>query len=276
MMAQSSRHSLYGGHTRRQLLQGAAAGGVLATLGAWPSQALASSPAFEAKTLAQVAKALGAKSVAVSADVRMTTLDYAENGAAVPVDIATSLTGVERIALFVEKNPSPLVAVFSPSEWVDTALTLHTKMAQTSAVYALVILADGRALFAKKEVKVVLGSCGAVSDTPDNVDAKRSTEPTRIRAQIQGESALVRMRMAHEMESGQRKNAAGKLVPAWHIEQVTVQLNGKPVLSADWGPGVSRNPYLQFTLKKAKAGDKLSVTWRDNKGAMRTDDLLLV
>ena len=90
------------------------------------------------------------------------------------------------------------------------------------------------------------------------------------------DSALVRMRMAHEMESGQRKNAAGKLVPAWHIDQVTVQLNGKPVLTADWGPGVSRNPYLQFTLKKAKAGDKLTVVWRDNKGALRSDDQLLV
>lgn len=264
------------GHTRRQLLQGTAAAGVCASLGAWPTLAVAASPAFEAKTLTQVAKALGAKSVTASVDVRLNTLDYAENGAAVPVDIGTSLSGVERIALFVEKNPTPLIAVFQTGESVDTALTVHTKMAQTSAVFALVILADGRALFAKKDVKVVLGSCGAVSETPDNVDAKRATEPTRMRVQIQGDSALVRMRMAHEMESGQRKNAAGKLVPAWHIDQVTVQLNGKPVLTADWGPGVSRNPYLQFTLKKAKAGDKLTVVWRDNKGALRSDDQLLV
>lgn len=258
-------------NTRRQLLQGVAATGVCASLWPWPSLAAASS-VFDTKSLAQLAKALGAKSVTASAEVRLNTLDYAENGAAVPVDIATSLTGVERIALFVEKNPTPLVAVFAPGELLDTALTLHTKMAQTSAVYALAVLADGRALFAKKDVKVILGSCGAVSDTPDNVDAKRVTEPTRIRAQIQGESALVRMRMAHEMESGQRKNAAGKLVPAWHIELVTVQLNGKPVLTAQWGPGVARNPYLQFSLKKAGAGDKLSVSWRDNRGALRVDD----
>ena len=262
--------------TRRRLLERAAASGVWLTCGAWPQLARATSPAFEGKTLAQVAKALGAKSVATSADVRLNTLDYAENGAAVPVDISTSLPGVERIVLFVEKNPTPLIAVFQLGDAMEAALTLHTKMAQTSAVYALVILADGRALWAKKEVKVVLGSCGSVSETPDNVDAKRPTEPTRIRAQIQGDSALVRMRMAHEMESGQRKNAAGKQVPAWHIDQVAVQLNGKPVLTADWGPGVSRNPYLQLTLKKAKAGDKLSVVWRDNKGAMRTDDLVLV
>ncbi len=261
---------------RRQLLQHAAASGACLAYGVRPALALASAPVFEGKTLAQVAKALGAKSIAASADVRLNTLDYAENGAAVPVDISTSLTGVERVVLFVEKNPTPLIAVFQLSEAVDTVLTLHTKLAQTSAVYAMVITADGRALHAKKEVKVVLGSCGAVSETPDNVDAKRPTEPTRIRAQNQGDSTLVRMRMAHEMESGQRKNAVGKLVPTWHINQVSIQLNGKLIVAADWGPGVSRNPYLQFTLKKAKPGDKLSVIWRDNKGAMRTDDLLLV
>ena len=262
--------------SRRTLLQQVALASVCLAGGAWPGLALAAAPAFEGKSLAQVAKALGAKSLTASADVRLNTLDYAENGAAVPVDISTSLPGVERIVLFVEKNPTPLIAVFQLGDAMEAALTLHTKMAQTSTVYALLIMADGRALWAKKEVKVVLGSCGAVSDTPDNVDAKRPTEPTRIRAQIQGDSALVRMRMAHEMESGQRKNAAGKQVPAWHIDQVAVQLNGKPVLTADWGPGVSRNPYLQFTLRKAKAGDKLSVVWRDNKGAMRTDDLVLV
>jgi thiosulfate oxidation carrier complex protein SoxZ len=261
---------------RRKFLQHMATSGVCLAYGLRPALALASTPVFAFKTLAQVAKALGAKSVAASADVRLNTLDYAENGAAVPVDIATSLSGVERIVLFVEKNPTPLIAVFQIGDSMDAALTLHTKMAQTSAVYAMVITADGRALYAQKEVKVVLGSCGSVSETPDNVDVKRPTEPTRIRAQIQGDVALVRMRMAHEMESGQRKNAAGKLVPAWHIDHVSIQLNGKPVLTADWGPGVSRNPYLQFTLKKAKAGDKLSVVWRDNKGAMRTDDLLLV
>jgi thiosulfate oxidation carrier protein SoxY/thiosulfate oxidation carrier complex protein SoxZ len=261
---------------RRTLLQNATVQSLLWSAGVWSRPAQAALPVFESKTLAQVVKALGAKSLAASADVRLSTLDYAENGAAVPVDIATKLPGVERIALFVEKNPTPLIAVFQISDAVDTALTVHTKMAQTSDVVAVVILSDGRAFFAKKEVKVVLGSCGTTSEISEVVDSKRPTEPTRIRAQLQGESALVRMRMAHEMESGQRKNAAGKLVPAWHIDQVTISLNGKPVLSADWGPGVSKNPYLQLTLKKAKPGDKLTVVWHDNKAVSRTDDMLLV
>jgi sulfur-oxidizing protein SoxZ len=78
--------------------------------------------------------------------------------------------------------------------------------------------------------------------------------------------------MSHEMETGQRKDAAGKAIPAWFIQEVSAQLNGKPVLNAQWGPSVSKNPFLQFSIKGAKPGDKIAVTWRDNKGDSRTDE----
>jgi sulfur-oxidizing protein SoxZ len=94
----------------------------------------------------------------------------------------------------------------------------------------------------------------------------------RIRAQVAGDKATVRVLMSHEMESGQRKDAAGNTVPAWYIQEVTASLNGKVVLTADWGPAVSKNPFLQFTVKGAKAGDKLAVTWKDTKGESRTDE----
>jgi sulfur-oxidizing protein SoxZ len=97
-------------------------------------------------------------------------------------------------------------------------------------------------------------------------------DPMRIRAQVTGDKALVRVLMSHEMESGQRKDAAGKLVPAWFIQEVSATHNGKPVLSAEWGPAVSKNPFLQFTIKGAKAGDKVAVTWKDNKGETRSDE----
>jgi len=98
------------------------------------------------------------------------------------------------------------------------------------------------------------------------------TEPTRIRAQMAGDKATVRVLMAHEMESGQRKDSAGKAIPAWHIQQVSIQLNGRPVLAAQFGTAVSKNPFLQFNLKGAKPGDKIAVTWRDNRGDSRTDE----
>jgi sulfur-oxidizing protein SoxZ len=97
-------------------------------------------------------------------------------------------------------------------------------------------------------------------------------DPMRIRAQASGDKATVRVLMSHEMESGQRKDAAGKLVPAWFIQEVTASLNGKQVLAAEWGPAVSKNPFMQFTIKGAKAGDKVAVTWKDNKGDSRTDE----
>ena len=97
-------------------------------------------------------------------------------------------------------------------------------------------------------------------------------DPMRIRAQVKDSVATVRVLMSHEMESGQRKDSAGKVIPAWHITDVTATLNGTPVLTAEWGSGVSKNPFLQFAVKGAKAGDKIAVTWKDNKGDSRTDE----
>lgn len=97
-------------------------------------------------------------------------------------------------------------------------------------------------------------------------------DPMRIRAQAAGDKATVRVLMSHEMETGQRKDSAGKTIPAWHITDVSATLNGKPVFSAEWGPAVSKNPFLQFTVKGGKAGDKVAVTWKDNRGDTRTDE----
>ena len=97
-------------------------------------------------------------------------------------------------------------------------------------------------------------------------------DPMRIRAQASGDKVTVRVLMSHEMESGQRKDASGNLIPAWHIQDVTGSLNGKQVFSAEWGPAVSKNPFLQFVVKGGKVGDKISITWKDNKGETRTDE----
>lgn len=97
-------------------------------------------------------------------------------------------------------------------------------------------------------------------------------DPMRIRAQAAAGNATVRVLMSHEMETGQRKDATGKTVPAWHITEVGATHNGKTVLSAQWGTGVSKNPFLQFTVKGAKAGDKIGVTWKDNRGDSRADE----
>jgi sulfur-oxidizing protein SoxZ len=97
-------------------------------------------------------------------------------------------------------------------------------------------------------------------------------DPMRIRAQASGGNAVVRVLMAHEMETGQRKDSSGKTIPAWFIQQVTAKHNDKTVMTAQWGPAVAKNPFLQFTVKGAKAGDKIAIAWVDNRGDTRTDE----
>jgi len=98
------------------------------------------------------------------------------------------------------------------------------------------------------------------------------SDPMRIRAQAQGDKAVVRVLMSHEMETGLRKDSAGKNVPAWFIQEVNASLNGKPVFNAFWGTAISKNPFVQFTIKGAKAGDKIVVDWVDNRGDKRSDE----
>ncbi|MHB1292781.1 MAG: thiosulfate oxidation carrier complex protein SoxZ [Sulfuricella sp.] len=89
----------------------------------------------------------------------------------------------------------------------------------------------------------------------------------KMRTTLQGDTADVKVLMNHIMETGTRKDAkTGKLIPAHFINHVVATLNGKTVLEAQWGPAVSKNPFLGFKIKGAKAGDKLVVNAEDNMG----------
>ncbi|MHB9102357.1 MAG: thiosulfate oxidation carrier complex protein SoxZ [Sulfuricella sp.] len=89
----------------------------------------------------------------------------------------------------------------------------------------------------------------------------------KMRTTLQGDTADVKVLMNHIMETGTRKDAkTGKLIPAHFINHVVATLNGKTVLEAHWGPAVSKNPFLGFKIKGAKAGDKLVVNAEDNMG----------
>ena len=101
------------------------------------------------------------------------------------------------------------------------------------------------------------------------------SDPMRIRAQAAGDKTTVRALMAHEMETGQRKDSKGAIVPLHFIQSVLVAHNGKTVLDAQWSQAVSRNPFLGLRIKGAKAGDKIGVTWVDNKGDKRTDEAVV-
>ena len=149
--------------TRREMLaHSAQVAGLLAASGLLPASAQAAwnQAAFDAKTLADATKALGGGAPVESKDVTLTGPDIAENGAVVPVVCATTLPGVKRLLLLVEKNPSALAAVFDVSDAVEPSFSTRVKMGQSSNVYAVAMMADGKVLYAAKEIKVTLGGCG--------------------------------------------------------------------------------------------------------------------
>ncbi|MBL8289120.1 MAG: thiosulfate oxidation carrier protein SoxY [Rubrivivax sp.] len=162
---------------RRAILAGAGSAGLAATsarvaglmaaAGLLPAAARAQQAAgawdkaaFDAKSLAEVTKALGTQAPAANPGVTLTGPDIAENGAVVPVGCAATLPGVKRLALLVEKNPNILAAVFDVTDAVEPNFNTRVKMAQSSNVYAVALMNDGRALYAMKEIKVTLGGCG--------------------------------------------------------------------------------------------------------------------
>ena len=149
--------------TRRQTLkQSAVVAGLLASTGLFPQVAQAfTKAAFEAKSLNDALKALGANGAPeASSAVTLTAPDIAENGAVVPLAVASTLPGIKQLVLLVEKNPNALVAVFNMGPELEASFATRAKMGESSDVYAVAITGDGKAHFAKKEVKVTLGGCG--------------------------------------------------------------------------------------------------------------------
>ncbi|TAL82972.1 MAG: thiosulfate oxidation carrier complex protein SoxZ [Candidimonas sp.] len=98
-----------------------------------------------------------------------------------------------------------------------------------------------------------------------------ASRPMRIRAVEKDGVTEVKVLMSHIMETGQRKDSSGKIIPAHFIDLVEAKCNDKIVLTAQWGPAVSRDPFLSFKFKGGKKGDKIAVSWKDNEGESRSD-----
>ena len=146
---------------RETLKQSLAVAGLLGATGLFPGQAFAfNKTAFDAKNVNDAVKAYGAGAPVESKDVSLTAPDIAENGAVVPMAVASTLPNLKHLLVLVEKNPSSLVAKFDVSDAVEPSFSTRAKMGQTSDVYAVAITKDNKAFFTKKEVKVTLGGCG--------------------------------------------------------------------------------------------------------------------
>ena len=151
-------------HSRRDILKhSAAVAALLGTCGYLPAafaDATHKNKAFDAKSMADALKALGAGAPTPSSEVSVQGPDIAENGAVVPLGASTTLAGVKQVLLLIDKNPSALTALFNVTPDVEPNFSTRAKMGQSSDVYAVAIMNDGRVLYAQKEVKVTLGGCG--------------------------------------------------------------------------------------------------------------------
>src|SRR5260221_14409805 len=92
----------------------------------------------------------------------------------------------------------------------------------------------------------------------------------RVRAISSGETTEVQALIQHPMDSGFVKDANGALIPPHFIRELTFEYDGRNVFVADWGPAVSKDPYVKFSFKGGNKGDDLKISWVDNKGATDT------
>ena len=150
---------------RRQGLRIAGGAGMIAALAAIglvpPSRANAQAlgpSAFQARTLAEALKVVGVAAPAASPSVTLQAEEVAENGAQVEIGIRSTLPKTDLMAVMVERNPSPLVAVYRFMDGMETELTMNLKMGETSDV-VLVARAEGRWYMARRQIKVTLGGC---------------------------------------------------------------------------------------------------------------------
>lgn len=97
----------------------------------------------------------------------------------------------------------------------------------------------------------------------------------KMRAKLAGDLTTVKALIRHPMESGQRKDKKGDKIPAYYISEVECSLNGEVVMTAQWGPAVSKNPYLSFRVRGAKAGDTIKLSWVDIKGKQDTAETVI-
>jgi sulfur-oxidizing protein SoxY len=151
--------------SRRRLLRAASSAGLIASAVAAgllkPGRALAdwNSAAFLATKVDDALAAIGASGAMTSTDVLVKTPDLVENGAAVPVEIVTSVPDVESIAILAENDPNPLIAQYTLTDF-DGMLTTRFKMSEAAVKVRVIVRAGGKRYTATGDVKLKAGGYG--------------------------------------------------------------------------------------------------------------------
>jgi sulfur-oxidizing protein SoxY len=216
--------------------------------------------AFDAEKLADAENKLEINAEIPSANISIIAPNRAENGAIVQVEIEANIPNVEAIAIFVEKNPTPLIANCMLSKGAQAKLTTRIKMAETSDI-KVIVKADGKYFTASKNVQVVENGCGGGGSANDKFESS-----IKLRAKQKGSLTEIKAIIIHPMHTGRAKDDFSNIIPAHFIQVADIALNGQPALQMQWGTGIAKNPYLTCYVDNAKVGDKVTLTWHDNLG----------
>ncbi len=229
--------------------------------------------AFDAEKLQTAKENLSINDEILSKDITIIAPDRAENGAIVQLEIEVNITDAEAIAIFVDKNPSPLIANVMLEKLSQAKLTTRIKMAETSEIK--VIVKAGKQYFtASKTVQVVENGCGGGGSANEKFETSMKLR-AKQKSLNNSKNLVTEIKaiIIHAMHTGRNKDDFGHLIPAHFIQLIDIALNGKPALQMQCGTGISKNPYLTFYLQGAKVGDKISLTWHDNLGKTDTGEI---
>jgi sulfur-oxidizing protein SoxY len=253
--------------SRRDFLGACLTGALLLPLRA--IAAIWNKAAFDAEKLETAEENLAINGEIASKDIVIIAPNRAENGAIVQVEIEANIPNVEAIAIFVEKNPTPLIANIMFEKGAQAKLTTRIKMAETSDI-KVIVKADGKYFTASKNVQVVENGCGGGGSANEKFESSM-----KLRAKVKNNSTEIKAIIIHPMHTGRAKDDLGNIIPAHFIQLSDVMLNGKVILQIQSGTGLAKNPYLTCYVDNAKVGDKVSLTWHDNLGKTGTGDILV-
>lgn len=231
--------------------------------------------AFSAEKLEDAEKGLEINGEIASSNISITAPDRAENGAIVQVEIVANIPNVEAIAIFVEKNPTPLIANVMLGRYKENnmgaqaKLTTRIKMAETSDI-KVIVKADGKYFSASKNVQVVENGCGGGGSANEKFESS-----IKLRARLKNHLTEIKAIIIHPMHTGRAKDDAGNLIPAHFIQVADLMVNGQPAFQMQWGTGIAKNPYLTCFVDNAKVGDKVSLTWHDNLGNTGSGEIVV-
>lgn len=237
--------------------------------------------AFDAEKLETAEENLAINGEITSKDIVIIAPNRAENGAIVQVEIEANIPNVEAIAIFVEKNPTPLIANIMLGQYKENnmgaqaKLTTRIKMAETSDI-KVIVKADGKYFTASKQVQVVENGCGGGGSADEKFESSMKLR-AKLKDYVNDKSKLTEIKaiIIHPMHTGRAKDDFGNIIPAHFIQLVDLKVNDKPAFQMQWGTGIAKNPYLTCYVDNAKVGDKISLTWHDNLGKTGNGEIVV-